>query len=66
MSKGQFNWGGCLQKGNEDVRHSFIKTENTEKRIDSKNYNSNWRDKRVILIWHTSVEYMSLNELKVL
>ena len=50
MSKGQFNWGGCLQKGNEDVRNSFIKTENTEKRIDSKNYNSNWRDKRVILI----------------
>jgi len=32
MSKGQFNWGGCLQKGNEDVRHSFIKTENTEKK----------------------------------
>jgi len=24
MSKGQFNWGGCLQKGNEDVRSSFI------------------------------------------
>jgi len=42
MSKCQFDWGGRLQKSNEDVQNSFIKTENTEKRIDSENYYSNW------------------------